>query len=286
MLNRLATRFLRARAALTMIALGALGSMMIPVGANPVLYAGASSQTGVADSSSLWVIFLDDLHLDFTATGRLKALFTTVASELIQEGDLFSIVSTGPSWIAVDATRDRKSLDEARAAISGAALKPSEIVGTPVSGRSEVRYRAHLSMSTAYSILKRLQQIPARHKTFIYVSNGFNIDLWVPQNGPLTGADPFTATGNEFSLENLREEAAELARQAGRAKVTIYAIDPRALSGSPSVDPKLSSAAWQQYWTTTRDSLRVIAEATGGFSLRDETGFQDGLVRIRDENRR
>lgn len=286
MFTRGAIRCLRARDVVAMIVLGAVGCTTVAARATPTINAGATSQAGSAEAASLWVIFLDDLHLDFTATGRLKALVATLSSELIQEGDLLSIVSTGPSSIVVDVTRDRKSLDAAREMLSGAALKPSEILAPPVSGRSEVGYRAHVSMSTAYSMLKRLEQTPARHKALIYVSNGYDIELTDSGHPPLSGPDPFAATGNDFGAARLREEAAELVRQARRANTTIYAINPRALAGSPTVDPKVEAAAWQRYWTTTRTSLQVIAGTTGGFALQDETGFQDGLVRIRQENRR
>jgi len=244
--------------------------------------AGASSETG-----SLWLIFVDDLHLDFTATGRLKALFKTIADELVKEGDLFGVVSTGPSSIAIDSTRDRKQLEDAHPRISGAALRPSEILSGPADkATSEVRYRAHVSFSTAYGVMKSLERLTSRRKAFIYVSNGYAFDLRRSSDGPLSVSNPFLITGNQFSVEQLREEVAELARQAKRANVTIYGIDPRAPSGPPVVDPNVDDVAWQRYWATTRNSLQVIAEETGGFALQDQTGFLEGLARIRDANRR
>ena len=72
--------------------------------------------------------------------------------ELIHEGDMFGIVSTGPSSIAIDLTYDIRRLDEAIKKISGAGLKPTDIVqgGSTSEGPSEVRYRAHVAFSTAY----------------------------------------------------------------------------------------------------------------------------------------
>jgi hypothetical protein len=60
--------------------------------------------------------------------------------------------------------------------------------------------------------------------------------------------------------------------------VPIYAIDPRALAGPLKIDPKLDDVTWQRYLTTTRNSLRVIAEQTGGFLIEDE--LESGLGRI------
>ena len=285
MLMRRAPRFLQRWQALVVIlaaAACAASARPGPSAAAAVLpsQGGASSTTG-----RLWFIFVDDLHLDFKATGRLKALFQTVSSELIREGDLFGVVSTGPSSIVVDVTQDRTRLEVANGKISGASLRLSEILREPPDAAvSEVRYRAHVAFITAYDVLKMFEQIPSRHKALIYVSNGYNLDLW-HSGTPQTGANPFLMKGNEFSVEHLREEVAELARQARRASVTIYAIDPRALSGSPSVDPDVDDVAWQRYWATTRNSLQVIAEETGGFALQDQTGFLDGLARIRDAKR-
>ena len=50
----------------------------------------------------IFLIFIDDLHLDFRNTGRIRDLFKKIAKELIHEGDMFGIVSTGPSSIDVD----------------------------------------------------------------------------------------------------------------------------------------------------------------------------------------
>jgi len=79
-------------------------------------------------AANLWLIFIDDLHLDFRATGHLKDLFKQITDALVREGDLFAIVSTGPSSIAIDLTRDRGRLTQAVGQITGAALKPSEIL--------------------------------------------------------------------------------------------------------------------------------------------------------------
>ena len=49
-----------------------------------------------------------------------------IAAELIHEGDLFGIVSSGYSSIAIDMTYDRKRLDEATNKIMGAGLMPSD----------------------------------------------------------------------------------------------------------------------------------------------------------------
>jgi VWFA-related protein len=124
------------------------------------------------------MIFVDDLHMDFNNTGRIRELFKTISKQLIHEGDMFGVVSTGPSSIAIDMTYDRKRLDEAISKISGAGLKPEEIIETPdgAQGPPEVRYRAHVAFSTAYDVLNNLEQVHNRRKAFIYVSDGYDFD--------------------------------------------------------------------------------------------------------------
>ena len=225
----------------------------------------------------VWLIFIDDLHLNFPATGRLKNLLKTVFGQLVQEGDIVGVVSTGPSSIAIDLTRDRGTLAVALDKFSGAGLKPSEIVRGLNGDTSEVRYRAHVAFSTAYGVMKMLASVRSPRQAFIYISNGYDIDIW-PGGLRMGRVNPFTLQRKAFSLEDVRDEVAELCAEASRAKLPIYAIDPRDITGPRTADPKLDEATWQNYLTTTRNSLRVIAEQTGGFLVDDE--LESGLVRI------
>ena len=61
----------------------------------------------------IFLIFVDDLHLDFRNTGASASCSRRSAKELIHEGDMFGIVSTGPSSLAIDLTYDRSGWIEA-----------------------------------------------------------------------------------------------------------------------------------------------------------------------------
>src|SRR5438874_4652327 len=58
-------------------------------------------------SGRIFLFFVDDLHLQFHNTGRIRDLFKKISKDLVHEGDLFGIVSSGPSSIAQDLTYDR-----------------------------------------------------------------------------------------------------------------------------------------------------------------------------------
>ena len=126
----------------------------------------------------IFLIFVDDLHLDFRNTGRIRELFKKISKELIHDGDMFGIVSTGPSSMSIDLTYDRKRLDQAINKITGSGLAPKDILDVPegAQGPPEVRYRAHVAFSTANDIISNLSQVHNRRKAFIYVSNGYDFN--------------------------------------------------------------------------------------------------------------
>jgi VWFA-related protein len=255
----------------------------------------------------IFLIFVDDLHLDFRNTGRIRELFKKISKELIHEGDMFGIVSTGPSSLSIDLTYDRKRLDQAISKITGSGLAPKDILDVPegAQGPPEVRYRAHVAFSTANDIINNLSQIHNRRKAFIYVSNGYDFNPFQesrskqeaerygttqnqsdPSSGEGTGndpnndSDPFQKQGNKFHQADLVSDLSWLTRNANRANVTMYTIDPRGLVGMPDLDEKVDMVEWQAYVRTSQDSLRTIAELTGGYAAVNQNDFDKALKRI------
>ena len=245
----------------------------------------------------IFLIVVDDLHLDFRNTGRIRDLFKRVAKELVHEGDMFAIVSTGPSSIAVDPTYDRKVLEDSIKKIAGNALKPSEIIQGPegAEGPSEVRYRAHVAFSTVYDMLQQMARIPSRRKAVVWVSNGFDFDPFAQSR---LGEDPvfggrFGQTREEgqqqrdqfnksqiFADADLARELGDLTRAANRANSTIYTIDPRGLVAGADLDEQLDPVEYGEHVRKTQDSLRVLAEETGGVAVVNQNDFSKGLKRI------
>lgn len=247
----------------------------------------------------IFLIFVDDLHLDFRNTGRIRDLFKRIAKYLVHDGDMFGIVSTGPSSIAVDLTYDRKRLDEAMKKIAGNGLKPSDIINGPEGsqGPSEVRYRAHVAFSTLMDILDRLEKVHNRRKAVVYVSEGYDFN---PFPEARLGEDPifggrFGQTrdearqdssgelmrqGQQFADADLQRELAEVVRTANRANATVYSIDPRGLVGGPDLDEQIDPVEWGQYIRKSQDSLRVLADETGGIAIVNQNDFDKALKRI------
>src|SRR5256885_2805340 len=130
-----------------------------------------------AQPATIWLIFVDDLHVDFLSTGRLRSLIKTISSELIHDGDAFGIRSSGPSSLSIDVTSDREPLEVAIRNTAGNALLPSDILRITHGAResNEVRDRARVALSAAYEMMMSLEQVPNRRKAFIYISNGYNL---------------------------------------------------------------------------------------------------------------
>ncbi len=227
----------------------------------------------------VWLVFVDELHINFTNTGRLKTLLHTVASELFEDGDSIGILSgDGPSQLAGELTADRNLVEQQIGQVSGAGLKLSEI-RDPDSEGNEVRYRMHIALSSAYNALGRLEQLRDRRKAIIYVSNGYLFVSSPTDIAAPSEANPFSVRGDRFSVDHVRSEVAALIAEARRANVAIFAIDPRSMPGAAIVDPAVFAADWDSYMAATRSSLRLLSDRTGGFAIVDED-LAGGLRRI------
>jgi VWFA-related protein len=262
-------------------------------------------------SGRIFLFFVDDLHLQFHNTGRVRELFKKISKELVHDGDMFGIVSSGPSSLAIDMTYDRTRLDEAIKKIAGNELKPTDIINGPsgAEGPSEVRYRAHVAFSTVNDLLNNLNSVTNRRKALIYVSDGYDFNPFQdarlglmdpsspfaqndmrraeqqaqsgdgsnPQNDPFSSQQKQSET---FADADLARELGELTRQANRSNVTMYTIDPRGLVGMGDIDEQVDPQQWSEYVRKTQDSLRVIAEETGGIAVVNQNDFSKALKRI------
>jgi VWFA-related protein len=228
---------------------------------------------------------------------------------------MFGIVSSGPSSISVDMTYDKRRLDESIKKMTGSELKPSEIINGPSGGQgpTEVRHRAHVAMSTVNELLDNLEKVHNRRKALVYVSDGYDFapfadaryGLMDPSspflqnegqrsiNANMQGQDSnsnFDPTtdptlrqmkqSEEFADADLARELGELTRTANRANTTIYTIDPRGLVGMSEIDETVEPTQWNDFIRKSQDSLRVLADETGGVAVVNQNDFDKALKRI------
>jgi VWFA-related protein len=244
----------------------------------------------------VFLLFIDDLHLDFRSTPRTRELIKKMLRNLIHEGDMFGIVTTGTSSISQQLTYDRQVLESAVSRITGGGLRPDDIIKgmQGAQGPTELRYRAHVAFSTAYELMKNLEQLRNRRKAVLYVSSGYDFNPFETSRLKYQAEqmqvesedlrnDPFYRTqqqGTQFAEADLVRELAELTRAANRANATLYTIDPRGLVAGPDLDEQIETAEWQTYVRETQDSLRVLAEQTGGIAVVNQNDFDKALKRI------
>src|SRR5438552_2133205 len=158
-------------------------------------------------SGRIFLFFVDDLHLQFHNTGRIRDLFKRISKELVHDGDMFGIVSSGPSSIAIDMTYDKNRLQEAISKIAGNELKPTDIINgaSGAEGPSEVRYRAHVAFSTVYDLLNNLEQVHNRRKALVYVSDGYDFNPFQDARlGLMDTNSPFAQ--NEFARQQKQSQ--------------------------------------------------------------------------------
>ena len=275
----------------------------------------------VSDTAGrVFVLFVDDLHLEPTITPQIRRVFKQIADTLIHEGDMFGIVSTGPSSIRVDMTYDRSLLYSSMERITGDGLSASDFIEERMGGNQgpmELRWRVHQAFKAAREIAANLEQVQNRRKSFIYLSSGYD---FIPYQETRLRRSPFgqgfidpeeenpgvqggfsylpDADGRGLSplqvrqLQQMREPGsvfadadlavllADLAQAANRANASFYTIDPRGLVAAPEISYAVPLQEFQRYQKQTRFSMRLLADLTGGIAVVNTNNFDDALRRI------
>lgn len=247
-------------------------------------------------SGRIFVIVLDDLHIDFGSTSRIRDLVARMLRLLIHDGDMFGIVSTGTSSISEPLTYDRQVLESAIARMKGEALSPEEIIrgSSGPQGPTELRHRAHVAFSTVHDLLRNLESVRGRRKAVIYLSSGYDFNPFATARLEEQArrlhvdpadlqSDPFlreSQSGEQLSETDLVRELAEIVRDALRANARLYTIDPRGLVDGPDIAQNVSAQDWNAFVRDSQDSLRVLATETGGTSIVNMNDVDAGLKRI------
>jgi VWFA-related protein len=257
-------------------------------------------------SGRVFVLFIDDLHLDFRVTPKTREILGKTLKNLIHEGDMFGIATTGKSGITQQLTYDRQILDSAISRITGEALKPSEILQQQNSsqGPMEVRHNASVTFEVANELMKNLEKVQNKRKAVLWFSSGYDFNPFTrtrfnteveqlargnQDDDALKTArqqltfDPFEISRESqlmLSEADLTNELVVLTSAAKRANAVIYPIDPRGLVAGQDVDETIDPTDFQDHLRQTQTTLREIGETTGGFAIVNQNDFDKGLKRI------
>ena len=262
-------------------------------------------------SGRVFLIVIDDFHLQARDTARTRDWLRKMMRSLIHDGDMFGIVSTGHSSISEQPTYDRQVLESAIDRIVGGGLTPREIIeGMQTSqGPAELRHRAQVAMATVYELMRNLEKLPNRRKAVIYISSGYDFDPFVEgrleeqarrlgitdatdEKGDLRAAAEQLRNNpsyrdqrstQELSATDLTGALYDLAKAANRANATFYPIDPTGLVAGPDIDQDVKTSDWLAHTRERQNSLRVLAELTGGIAVVNTNDVEKWLKRIDNE---
>ena len=244
------------------------------------------------------LIFIDDLHFEPELSPHVRRVMQTIGDTLLHDGDLITVLSSGPSFIEIGPTYDKKTAMEAVGKIRGSGSIPSEIFKMLESsqGPGDIRHRAQMAFYTAYRILAELEQVTNRRKAVIYVSNGYDLDPFTegrfsrdriqggrfsePSRFLIDQENPYFRTGTVTADLDLHRLMRELVLSANRANATIYTVDPRGLAGVVDAGTYVDQSEWRTHLQKTTSSLRYLAEETGGFAVVNTNDLAGELKRI------
>jgi len=246
----------------------------------------------------VFVILIDDLHFEPELTPHVRQLIQTIVNTLLHEGDLIAVLSTGPSFIELGLTYDKKLVAETAKKIRGSGYLPSEIFKMLENsqGPGDIRNKAQMAFYTAYNLLADLENITNRRKAVIYISTGYDFDPFAAGRAssdrimggrfsdPLRFAveedNPYFSLGKVTADIDLFRLTRELTLSANRANASIYTIDPRGLAGTTDAGQYVDQSEWRTYIQKTTSTLKYLSEETGGFPIVDTNDFAAGLKRV------
>ncbi len=270
--------------------------------ADPPLFAKAALPPDVATNRTpfegrVFVIVIDDLHIGLSRTPRVRTAARQFVERYVGANDLVAVVNTrGRSDAMQDFTSNRQlalaAVDRAmgQGAESGvkAALQDYQMnQGVPGQdtrvnrdfNELERYYNARNSLSTIKSLSDFVSGMRGRRKALVLFSEGINYDTTNPIQ-------------NRYATD-VQQGLNDLIAAATRANASIYAVDPRGLTsgtedsidiGSLPTDNSISLTQMQDELRIQQDSLRVMANETGGIAVLNTNDFRTGFSRILEEN--
>jgi hypothetical protein len=210
----------------------------------------------VPAESRTFLLFYDDLHMEFGSTPRIRELTLRMVTDLAREGDRWALVSTGTSSVSVAPTSDAAIVKSAIRRVTGNGLTARSFLDArqQTDGVLETRRRAALAFSTATDAIEGVSAAQSgRPLAILYVSNGYDV-------GAIA-------------------EPTELLRVAAAANAHLYTIDPRGLA-NVAASQGVSQAEWATYLDATREVLRTLASQTQGMTVFTDVDLDIALSRL------
>jgi VWFA-related protein len=228
----------------------------------------------------IFVLVMDDLNTRFNLTARARNAARQFVERYVGANDLVAVVNTsgyGKSMQdftgnrqlvlkAIDGAMGNKAESSTSAALQDYAMNrnnPGAASNLNASFNEMMRYNnARNSMRTLKSLADFMAGMRGRRKAVVFFSEGLNYNV----------TDPF---GSPHATD-VQKEVQDLVAAATRSNVNVYTVDPRGvttgmedaieMSGFPA-DGSISPTDLMNEMRLEQDSLRVVADETGGFAV-------------------
>jgi VWFA-related protein len=243
----------------------------------------------------VFVLVMDDLNTHWQRTSRVRAAAKQFIARYLGANDLVAVVHTGGNVSgAQEFTSSPRLLTRAVEAFTGRKARSATLEklddynrnrGLPDTGpprdfsEQERAYNARNTLATLKNVAEYMAGIRGRRKAVVYFSEGIDYDTTNPIQ-------------NRWASEIL-EETRRAVAEATRGNVSFYSVDPRGLSGFEDTiemsgafpeDNSLGPMNLMDEVRRSQDSLRVIAEETGGFAAINRNDFRETFARIIQDN--
>jgi VWFA-related protein len=138
----------------------------------------------------------------------------------------------------------------------------------------ELITRASSTMGALRQLAEFMATIGGRRKAVLFISTGIPVNMFTVIDNP------------RVAMSVAAEQAREAVRAAMLGNVTMYTIDPRGLTtgGTPAAVQNAQPRGQFGAELAAADSLRALADVTGGFALADSNNFAGAFDRIVREN--
>jgi hypothetical protein len=191
-----------------------------------------------------WLILLDDLHLRFIETGRLRRALQAISRGLVRPGDRCVVRCSGPSCAAgQNAALACEAFDNWRGA-SGNGLREEDQLQARAERRpKELIDRARRALAAANGLLRDASDTaPA---VMLYISDGYLAEA--------AAAEPLST----------------LADAAAAKSVRVCPVRVKRADFDPGRNPAIAPEQWAALMAETLGSLTSMAERTGGLVVTD-----------------
>jgi VWFA-related protein len=245
----------------------------------------------------VFVLVIDDLHTRALRTGRTRAAARQFVERYVGANDMVAVVNTsGYARSMQDFTANRQlALKAIESALGNKADSSTQAalqdyymnrdtpgVGSNANAAANEMQRynnARDTIRTLRNIADYMTGMRGRRKAVVFFSEGLNYNVVDPFNNP--------------HATDVQREIRDLVAAATRANVNVYSVDPRGVTtgledaieiGSFPADGSIGSAGLMDELRLEHDSLRVVADETGGFAVLNQNDFRTGFSRILADN--